>query len=105
MGSDGARALEAGRVVDGGLEAQGCNLPDAGDAHDDLGHRVHALVECKPGASIDANGLWEHVASLIVRYKVPRQFEFVTEPLRDSAGKVRRSALREERIGESAGAR
>lgn len=75
-------------------------LPD-----DDLGHRVHALVECKPGATISADGLWEHVASLIVRYKVPRQFEFVTEPLRDSAGKVRRSALREERIRESVGAR
>jgi bile acid-coenzyme A ligase len=68
-------------------------LPD-----DDLGHRVHALVECKPGASIAADTLWDHVASRIVRYKVPRQFEFVTEPLRDSAGKVRRSALREERI-------
>ena len=68
-------------------------LPD-----DDLGHRVHALVECKPGASIVADDLWDHVAGLIVRYKVPRHFEFVTTPLRDSAGKVRRSALREERI-------
>ncbi|RYD85798.1 MAG: acid--CoA ligase, partial [Sphingomonadales bacterium] len=68
-------------------------LPD-----DDLGHRVHALVERKPGARIEAADLWDHVAGLIVRYKVPRHFEFVTSPLRDAAGKVRRSALRDERI-------
>jgi bile acid-coenzyme A ligase len=33
-----------------------------------------------------------------VAYKVPRIFEFVDVPLRDDAGKVRRSALREERL-------
>ncbi len=71
-------------------------LPD-----EDLGHRVHALVECKAGTTIAADDLWDHVAGLIVRYKVPRQFEFVTTPLRDAAGKVRRSALREERINKS----
>jgi bile acid-coenzyme A ligase len=68
-------------------------LPD-----EDLGHRVHALVELKPGSAVSANDLWNHVAGLLLRYKVPRQFEFVDAPLRDSAGKVRRSALREERI-------
>jgi bile acid-coenzyme A ligase len=68
-------------------------LPD-----DDLGHRVHALVERKPGAEIGEDGLRDHVAGLLVRYKVPRRFEFVDAALRDAAGKVRRSALREERI-------
>lgn len=68
-------------------------LPD-----EDLGHRVHALVELKPGSAVSADDLWNHVAGLLLRYKVPRQFEFVDAPLRDSAGKVRRSALREERI-------
>jgi len=29
---------------------------------------------------------------------VPRTFEFVHEPLRDDAGKVRRTALRQQRI-------
>ena len=33
-----------------------------------------------------------------MRYKIPRDFEFTTEPLRDDAGKIRRSALRAERI-------
>jgi acyl-CoA synthetase (AMP-forming)/AMP-acid ligase II len=32
-----------------------------------------------------------------VRYKIPRTFEFVTEPLRDDAGKLRRSQLRADR--------
>jgi bile acid-coenzyme A ligase len=33
-----------------------------------------------------------------VRYKLPRTIEFVTEPLRDDAGKVRRKSLRAERM-------
>jgi bile acid-coenzyme A ligase len=37
-----------------------------------------------------------------VRYKRPRSIEFVATPLRDDAGKVRRSQLREERVGGSA---
>jgi bile acid-coenzyme A ligase len=36
-------------------------------------------------------------ATRLARYKVPRSFEFVDEPLRDDAGKTR-SALREARI-------
>jgi bile acid-coenzyme A ligase len=38
----------------------------------------------------------------LVRYKVPRDFEFTAEPLRDDAGKIRRSALRTERLPSSA---
>jgi bile acid-coenzyme A ligase len=29
---------------------------------------------------------------------MPRSFEYVTQPLRDDAGKIRRSALRAERL-------
>jgi bile acid-coenzyme A ligase len=36
----------------------------------------------------------------LVTYKLPRSIEFVDEPLRDDAGKVRRSQLRAERIGQ-----
>jgi len=38
----------------------------------------------------------------LVSYKRPRSFEFISEPLRDDAGKVRRSALREERVAKLA---
>jgi len=34
----------------------------------------------------------------LLRYKLPRSIEFVTAPLRDDAGKVRRKALREARL-------
>jgi bile acid-coenzyme A ligase len=33
-----------------------------------------------------------------VRYKLPRSFEFIANPLRDDAGKLRRSALRAARL-------
>ena len=65
-------------------------LPD-----DDLGQRIHAIVDAPSGVSEDA--LREHLVPRLVRYKIPRSFEFVGEPLRDDAGKVRRSALRDDR--------
>jgi bile acid-coenzyme A ligase len=63
---------------------------------DDLGNRVHAIVQAREG--LTANELEEHLAGRLVRYKRPRSIEFVGEPLRDEAGKVRRSQLRQERI-------
>jgi bile acid-coenzyme A ligase len=66
-------------------------LPD-----DDLGERVHALVDATE--PVTATELLDHVASRLVRYKVPRTVELVDGVLRDDAGKVRRSALRAERL-------
>jgi bile acid-coenzyme A ligase len=65
-------------------------LPDA-----DLGRRVHAFVEPLPGTReiLDESVLRDFLASRLVRYKVPRAFQFVDGPLRDEAGKVRRSTL------------
>ena len=60
-------------------------LPD-----DDLGQRVHALVDAT--APVTEEALRAHLAAQLVAYKVPRTFEFVSEPLRDDAGKLRRSA-------------
>jgi bile acid-coenzyme A ligase len=69
-------------------------LPD-----DDLGNRVHALVELASEVADDE--LRAHVAERLVHYKVPATFERVSEPLRDDAGKVRRSGLREARLAPS----
>jgi len=66
-------------------------LPD-----DDLGNRLHAIVDAPGGVSEDA--LRAHLAEHLVVYKIPRSFELVSEPLRDDAGKLRRSALRDERL-------
>ncbi|HTP76937.1 MAG TPA: AMP-binding protein [Rhizomicrobium sp.] len=68
-------------------------LPD-----DDLGNRVHAIVQPREGLSED--DLHRHLAERLVVYKRPRSFEFVAENVRDDAGKVRRTALRDERIAK-----
>ena len=62
-------------------------LPD-----DDLGNTVHAIIEADPDA-VDEDELRAFLGERLVTYKVPRTFEFVDEPLRDDAGKMRRSAL------------
>ncbi len=67
-------------------------LPD-----DDLGQRVHAIVEADPDELAEAD-LLAFTGERLVRYKVPRSIEFTTETLRDDAGKVRRAALRSERL-------
>ena len=66
-------------------------LPD-----EDLGQRVHAIVQARPG--VDEAALRAHLGEQLLRYKTPRTFEFVDVPLRDEAGKVRRSALRDARL-------
>jgi bile acid-coenzyme A ligase len=62
---------------------------------DDLGQRVHAIVDAPDG--VDEADLRAHLAERLVSYKCPSTFEFVTEPVRDDAGKVRRSLLAEQR--------
>jgi len=47
---------------------------------------------------VTADDLRAFLADRLARYKIPRSFEFVDEPLRDDAGKVRRSQLRAERM-------
>jgi bile acid-coenzyme A ligase len=75
-------------------------LPD-----DDLGQRVHAIVDIGrhdgTTAEVGQADLVAFLADRIVRYKIPRTVELVSEPLRTDAGKVRRSQLRDERIAAS----
>ncbi len=67
-------------------------LPD-----EDKGNVVHAIVEADPGALTEQE-LLEFAAERLAKYKLPRVVEFVDAPLRDDAGKVRRAALRTERM-------
>ncbi|KAF0174000.1 MAG: AMP-binding protein [Hyphomonadaceae bacterium] len=67
-------------------------LPD-----EDLGNRLHAIIDCPDGPP-DEKALLAHLADRLVRYKIPRSLEYVAEPLRDDAGKVRRKDLREARV-------
>ena len=67
-------------------------LPD-----DDLGNIVHAIIEGDP-SELQVDELLAFLGQRLVRYKVPRSIEIVNEPLRNDAGKLRRSALRSERL-------
>jgi bile acid-coenzyme A ligase len=67
-------------------------LPD-----DNTGNRLHAIID-RPEGPADPAELAAHLGKHLVRYKTPRTFEYVSEPLRDEAGKVRRAALRKERL-------
>jgi bile acid-coenzyme A ligase len=67
-------------------------LPD-----ENTGNRLHAIID-RPEGAADETLLMAHLAAHLVRYKIPRTIEYVAEPLRDEAGKVRRKALREARV-------
>jgi bile acid-coenzyme A ligase len=73
-------------------------LPD-----DDLGQRVHAVVEVADGVTEAI--LREHIESLLVRYKTPRTYELVDHPLRDDAGKARKSAVVDRILSQQAAER
>ncbi len=69
-------------------------LPD-----DEMGQRVHALVELRPGTSIGTDELVARVSTRLARYKLPRSVEVVGSLEREPNGKVLKNRLREERSG------
>jgi bile acid-coenzyme A ligase len=66
-------------------------LPD-----EDLVTRTHALVQAEPGTT--AEEILDFLTDRLVRYKIPRSIEFIDQPLRDDAGKVRRGQMRDAAI-------
>jgi bile acid-coenzyme A ligase len=99
-------------ILSGGANVYAAEVEGAIDSHpsvrssaviglpdDDLGERVHALIE--ESAPVTDEELRAHLAQRLARYKVPRTFERVAGPLRDEAGKLRRFALRSARIASS----
>jgi bile acid-coenzyme A ligase len=69
--------------------------------HEDLGQVPHALLELE--GEVTDEELRAHLEERLASYKIPRTFERVSEPLRDDAGKVRRTALAAERAERTAG--
>ena len=67
-------------------------LPDP-----EWGRRVHAVVEARRGAVVDAALLDAHARERIASYKTPKTYDFVERLPRDESGKIRRIALVEER--------
>ena len=100
---------KADMIIVGGANVYPAEVEAALDAHaavrssaviglpdEDLGSRIHAIVDATLPVSEEA--LREHLGKHLVQYKIPKSFEFVSEPLRDDAGKLRRSALRAARL-------
>jgi bile acid-coenzyme A ligase len=67
-----------------------------GVPHEDLGQVPYALVHTADGSALDAAGVQGFLREHISAYKVPHTVEFVSTPLRDDAGKARRSAVRDD---------
>jgi bile acid-coenzyme A ligase len=67
---------------------------------EDLGQVPYALVQA--GVALDEAAVREFLAGRVAGYKVPGTVEFVDRPLRDDAGKARRSAVRTEVIARRA---
>ncbi len=70
-----------------------------GVSDDDLGRRVHAVIETD--SPPDPAALRTFLAERLVRYKIPRDFTLTDRPLRNDAGKARRAEWRT-RIEQSA---
>ena len=64
--------------------------------HEDLGNIPDAIAE--PSEPVSDEHLMAHLRQRLAPHKLPRMIERATTPLRDDAGKVRRSAFRAERI-------
>ena len=71
---------------------------------EDLGQVPYALVHTADGSALDAAGVQGFLRERIAAYKVPHTVEFVDTPLRDDAGKARRSAVRADDHGAIASA-
>jgi long-chain acyl-CoA synthetase len=73
------------------LEAAVFGVPDPR-----WGEHVHAVIVPRPGCEPCEDALTEHCRLLIAGYKLPRSFEFYTEPLpKSGAGKILKRRLRE----------
>jgi bile acid-coenzyme A ligase len=67
-----------------------------------MGQVPHAIVQAD---GLDETDVAAFLSDRIASYKVPRTVEFSDTPLRDDAGKARRSAVRDAVIARRARAR
>jgi bile acid-coenzyme A ligase len=92
LGPDRVWEVYSGTEALGAIASVAIGLPD-----EDLGQRVHAIIEVRRDASLDLDALRDFLTQRLVTYKLPRSFETTFERLRDDSGKVRRNALRDAR--------
>jgi bile acid-coenzyme A ligase len=74
------------------------DLAVIGVPDEEWGKRVHAIIEpADPGNPPAVTDLDRYVRERLTSYKVPKTYEFVNSLPRNEAGKIRRSALADER--------
>lgn len=116
IGEDGYVYLSDRRtdlIVRGGANLYPAEIEGALEAHpavrsavvigvpdDDLGQRVHAVVDIGDAAEPPPDAILDHLRRVLSPVKVPERLAFVREPLRDDAGKVRRLQVRERYLAE-----
>ncbi|GAA0329717.1 AMP-binding protein [Sphingomonas oligophenolica] len=99
-------------IISGGANIYPAEVEAAIDEHPDVrtsaviglpdeewGARVHAIVQPIEGAVLGQAEFAAFLAERLTGYKLPKSIEFTGESLRDEAGKVRRVALRDARLG------
>ncbi len=86
------------------IEAAILEHPQVGDAavfgvpDDDMGERIHAVIEPAPGVTADdalRTSLREHIEGRLAKFKWPRDIEFMDELPREPTGKLLKRTLRD----------
>jgi fatty-acyl-CoA synthase len=93
-GGENISSLEVEKAISCHPDVLECAVVSAPDAK--WGEIPVAFVSLKSGSQLDAVQLFDHLAPLLARFKMPRQFEFVHEPLpKTGTGKILKRDLRE----------
>ena len=93
-GGENISSIEVERAIAAHPAVQECAVVAAPDAK--WGEVPVAFVLCRDGLAVDAEALCDFLCNRIARFKTPRQFYFVTEPLpKTGTGKVMKRELRE----------
>ena len=93
-GGENISSLEVEKAISSHPDVLECAVVAAPDTK--WGEIPVAFVQTRPGSTLDAAQLFTHLGPLLARFKMPRQFEFVVEPLaKTGTGKILKRDLRE----------
>jgi fatty-acyl-CoA synthase len=93
-GGENISSLEVERALSSHPDVLECAVVSAPDLK--WGEIPVAFIQLKSESNVDAAQLFEHLSPLLARFKMPRQFEFVTAPLpKTGTGKIMKRELRE----------